>query len=150
MKKSNLIYGIVYTFIGILFLFLAIFSTSKMLKLGGIFYGMAGGIGINGIFMIVRYFCLKNPQKMDIYTKRLEIENIERNDELKQKLRDKSGKYTYFFGIIVISLSAFVYSILDSLEIIEAGHFVIYLSLYLVSQYVVGIFIFNYLLKKYT
>jgi len=115
--------------------------------MSGIFYGMTGAFGSSGIVIIIRYFYWQNNKEK--YQEKLEIEKIEQQDELKQKLRDKSGKYTYWIGMLIISLSIIVYSILGALNIIDAEHIVIYLGAYLISQIFIGIIIFNHLLKKY-
>ena len=135
MKKYNLIYGLIYIILSGISLYLAIVFDNRM---SGIFYGMTGAFGSSGIVIIIRYFYWQN-----------NIEKIEQQDELKQKLRDKSGKYTYWIGMLIISLSIIVYSILGALNIIDAEHIVIYLGAYLISQIFIGIIIFNHLLKKY-
>lgn len=57
--------------------------------------------------------------------------NREQNDELKQKLRDKAGKYTSWIGMFIIALSIMVYSVLGVLNIIDIENIVIYLEVYL-------------------
>ena len=145
MKKSNLIYGLIYIILAGIFLYVAItFDNNKM---SGIFYGMTGALGGNGIFIIIRYFYWqKNKEK---YQEKLEIEEIEQNDELKQKLRAKAGKYTYCIGMLIIALSIMVYSVLGVLNIMDTEHIVMYLGAYLISQVFIGIIVFNHLLKKY-
>lgn len=144
MKKSNLIYGLIYIILAGIFLYVAITFDNKM---SGIFYGMTGALGGNGIFTIIRYFYWqKNKGK---YQEKLEIEEIEQNDELKQKLRDKAGKYTYWIGMLIIALSIMVYSVLGVLNIMDTEHIVIYLGACLISQVFIGVIVFNHLLKKY-
>ncbi|MGF0039493.1 hypothetical protein ACQRBF_01815 [Peptoniphilaceae bacterium SGI.131] len=144
MKKSNLICGLIYIILAGIFLYAAIMFDNKMLN---IFYGMTGALGGNGIFTIIRYFYWqKNKEK---YQEKLEIEKIEQNDELKQKLRDKAGKYTYWIGMLIISLSIMVYSVLGALNILDTEHIIIYLGAYLISQVFIGVIVFNHLLKKY-
>lgn len=144
MKKSNLICGLIYIILAGIFLYAAIIFDNKM---SSIFYGMTGALGGNGIFTIIRYFYWqKNKEK---YQEKLEIEKIEQNDELKQKLRDKAGKYTYWIGMLIISLSIMVYSVLGALNILDTEHIIIYLGAYLISQVFIGIIVFNHLLKKY-
>lgn len=144
MKKSNLIYGLIYTILAGISLYLAIAFDNKM---SGIFYGMTGALGGNGIFIIIRYFYWqKNKEK---YQEKLEIEEIEQNDELKQKLRDKAGKYTYWIGMLIIALSIMVYSVLGGLNIMDTEHIIIYLGAYLISLVFIGVIVFNHLLKKY-
>ena len=77
------------------------------------------------------------------------MEEIEQDDELKQKLRDRAGKYTYWIGMVIIALSIIVYSVLGVLNIMDTEHIVIYLAAYLISQVFIGIIVFNHLLKKY-
>lgn len=99
---------------------------------------------------ITRFLCYfywkKNKEK---YQEKLENEKIEQDDELKQKLRDKAGNYTYWIGMLTIALSIMVYSVLGGLSIINTKHIVIYLGTYLISQVLIGVIVFNHLLKKY-
>lgn len=145
MKKSNLIYGLIYIVFAGLFLYLAIIFDGN--KMSGIFYGMTGALGGSGIYALIRYsYWKKNKEK---YQEKLQIEEIEQNDELKQKLRDKAGKYTYWIGMFIIAISIFVYSVLGVLNIMDTEHIVIYLGAYLISQVFIGVIVFNHLLKKY-
>jgi uncharacterized membrane protein HdeD (DUF308 family) len=145
MKKSNLIYGLIYSILAGISLYVAIvFNTNKI---SGIFYGMTGALGGSGIVTIIRYFYWqKNKEK---YQEKLEIEEIEQQDELKQKLRHKAGNYTYWIGMLMIALSIIVYSVLGVLNIMDTEHIVMYLGVYLISQVVIGVTVFNHLLKKY-
>ena len=142
MKKSNLIYGLIYTIVAGIFLYIAISFDNKM---SGIFYGMAGAFC--GIVTIIRYFYWE--KNIDKSQEKLEMEEIEQDDELKQKLRDRAGKYTYWIGMVIIALSIIVYSVLGVLNIMDTEHIVIYLAAYLISQVFIGIIVFNHLLKKY-
>lgn len=145
MKKSNLIYSLIYIVFAGLFLYLAIIFDDN--KMSGIFYGMTGALGGNGIYTLLRYYYwIKNKEK---YQEKLQIEEIEQNDELKQKLRDKAGKYTYWIGMLIVAISIMVYSVLGVLNIIDTEHIVIYLGAYLISQVFIGVIVFNHLLKKY-
>lgn len=75
---------------------------------------------------------------------------IELHDELKSKLRDKSGRYAYAIGLMTVSISIIIFSILGQLEIIDNSRLmVLYLGGYLLFQIVIGIVIFKQLLKKY-
>ena len=144
MKKSNLIYGLMYSILAGISFYAAIVFDNKM---SGIFYGMAGAFGGSGIMIIIRYFYWqRNKEK---YQEKLEIEEIEQQDELKQKLRDKAGKYTYWIGMLIIALSIMVYSVLGVLNIMDTEYIVMYLGVYLISQVFIGVIVFNYLLKKY-
>ena len=147
MKKSNLITGVLYLLAGCAFLLAALWTDSR---LGGLLFGLAGaGIG-PGIVMIWRYCYWNRPAHRAEYAERLKNEQIEQHDELKEKLRDKSGRYTYVLGIFVISGSMLVFSILGSLGILpDTRTIVLFLGAYLLFQIVSGIAIFQHLLKKY-
>lgn len=148
MKKSNLIYALIYIILAGISLYVAIAFDDKMQGISlGVFYGTAGALGGSGIVTIIRYFYWQNNKEK--YQEKLEIEQIEQQDELKQKLRDKSGKYTYWLGMVIVALSIVVYSVLEVLNIMETKHIVLYLGAYLISQVLIGIMVFYYLLKKY-
>ena len=75
---------------------------------------------------------------------------IEQHDELKTKIRDRAGRYTYSLGLLVVCFSILVFGILGALEVIDnARMIVLYLSGYLLFQVIAGIVIFNKLMKKY-
>lgn len=146
MKKSNFIVGMFYIIAGLICLLTAIYTESR---LGSLLFGFAGaGLG-PGILMICQYFYWSSPKHKERYQERLENERIEQHDELKVQLRDKSGRYTYILGLLTISISMVVFSILGSLEIMDARIILIYLGGYLLFQILAGIAIFNRLLKKY-
>lgn len=145
MKKSNITYGLIYLLLAGMALYFAIVNDGN--NMTGIFYGLAGAFGGCGIVTVLRYFYWKKNKER--YKEKLEIEEIEQQDELKQKLRDKSGRYTYSIGMLIIALSILIYSILGVLNIMDTKHIVIYLGGYLISQVAIGIIIFNQLLKKY-
>lgn len=147
MKKSNLITGILYALAGIVLLLIALLTDSK---LDGPLFGFAGaGIG-PGIYMICKYFYWSTPENKERYQEKTMAEKIEQHDELKVKLRDKSGRYAYVLGLMANSISMVIFSILGALEIIDHSRIIIlYLGGYLVFQVVSGMAIFHHLLKKY-
>ncbi len=146
MKRSELYFGIGYLLAGILFLVLG-FSIQS--RLAGILFGLGGACLGPGLVMIFKYFYWTRPDKRQQYTQKLEREKIESQDELKESIRNKSGRYTYVLGLLVSSLSTLVFAILDVLEILDARVFVFYLGGYLLFQLAAGIIIFNWLSKKY-
>ena len=100
--------------------------------------------------MLWKYYYWTRPENKDKYKEKTQNENIELKDERKEKLRDKSGRYAYILGLIVLSISVVVFSILGSLEIIDNSDLiVIYLSGLTVFQYIIGIIIYRHLSKKY-
>lgn len=147
MKKSNYIMGIIYLLIGIMLMILALLTNTK---LDGLFFGFAGACTGIGVMMICKYIYWNSPKNSEHYIEKLENEKIEKNDELKEKVRGKSAQYTYAIGLYITSFSTVIFSVLDSLEIIENGNiFVFYLAGYLVFQLVIGVVIFNHIMKKY-
>jgi len=151
MKKSNLITGGLYTLVGVGFLISAIYTTIYTdSKLNGIFWGLAGAGIATGIGMICQYFYWSSPKNRERYlNKQAEIE-IEQRDELKTKLRDKSGRYAYVLGIYTICISMLVFSVLGALDVVRDSVLIVtFLGGYLLFQVVIGIVIFNRLLNKF-
>jgi hypothetical protein len=147
MKKSNLYVGLVYLSIGIACLVIGLnFGT----RLESLLYGFAGAGICSGAVILWKYYYWTRPENRDRYQEKIEDENIELHDERKTILRDKSGRYTYIIGLIAISVSIVLFSILGSLNIIENTKLIIlFLAGFLVFQYITGILIFNHLNKKY-
>ena len=145
MKKSNIIYGLTCIILSGISLYIAIIFDAN--KMSGVFYGLTGALGVGGIVSIAQYFYWKRHNEK--YEEKLEIERIEQQDELKQKLRDKSGRYAYLIGMSITALSIMAYSLLGVLDIMDTEYIVIYLSIYLISQLFIGKIVFNHLLRKY-
>lgn len=145
MKRSNIIYGLTCIILSGISLYIAIIFDAN--KMSGVFYGLTGALGVGGIVSIAQYFYWKRHNEK--YEEKLEIERIEQQDELKQKLRDKSGRYAYLFGMFITALSIMAYSLLGVLNIMDTEYIVIYLSIYLISQLFIGIIVFHHLLRKY-
>ena len=139
MKRSNIIYGLTCIILSGISLYIAIIFDAN--KMSGVFYGLTGALGVGGIVSIAQYFYWKRHNEK--YEEKLEIERIEQQDELKQKLRDKSGRYAYLIGMSITALSIMAYSLLGVLNIMDTEYIVIYLSIYLISQ------LFHHLLRKY-
>lgn len=147
MKKSNLITGICYIAIGVISLALAISFESN---LDSIFFGFAGAGIVPGIIMVSKYVYWNKPANRERYQEKIENETIEQHDELKVKLRDRSGRYAYGIGLITICVSIAVFSILDKLQILNSTRIIVlYLGAYLISQIIIGIVIYRRLLKRY-
>ena len=145
MKRSNIIYGLTCIILSGISLYIAIIFDAN--KMSGVFYGLTGALVASGIVNIAQYFYWKKHNEK--YEEKLEIERIEQQDELKQKLRDKSGRYAYLIGMSITALSIMAYSLLGVLNIMNTEYIVIYLSIYLISQLFIGIIVFNHLLRKY-
>ena len=145
MKRSNIIYGLTCIILSGISLYIAIIFDAN--KMSGVFYGLTGALGVGVIVSIAQYFYWKRNNEK--YEEKLEIERIEQQDELKQKLRDKSGRYAYLIGMSITDLSIMAYSLLGVLNIMDTEYIVTYLSIYLISQLFIGIIVFHHLLRKY-
>lgn len=147
MKKSNLIVSVLYTLFGAALLLVTLLTDSVF---DSMLFGFAAGAICSGIVMTCKYFYWSSPKNTERYQEKLEAERIELHDEMKEKLRDKAGKYTCVLGAIVISISIIVFSVLGQLGLVDNSRtIVLYLGGYLVFQIVVSIAIFYHLLKKY-
>lgn len=147
MRKSNLHAGLVYLFIGIVCLLIAFYFESRLESL---LFGFAGAGICSGAVILWKYYYWTRPENVDRYREKIENENIELHDERKTILRDKSGRYAYMIGLIALSVSIVIFSIMGSLHIIENSKLIVlYLAGFLVFQYITGILIYNHLNKKY-
>lgn len=147
MKKSMFMTGLVYVLIGIVFLLCGVLLDTK---LNSLFWGFAGAGIIPGLTMIYKYFYWTRPQNETKYKEKIEEENINLNDERKEKFRNQSGRYAYILGLITVCISIIIFSVLNYLDIIQnAKLLIIYLVAYAIFQYIVGILIFMYLNTKY-
>lgn len=147
MKKRNLLYSILYMIWGIVNLIAALFTETK---LDGIFFGMAGAGIVPGLMMLYRYFYWKSPKHSQQYLERMENERIERNDELKEKVRGLAARYAYTLGILVTCFAMLAFTVLGSLDVsVDYRVLVLYLGCFLAFQGISGVVIFNCLMKKY-
>ena len=147
LKNNHLITGIGFLFVGIILLLTALLTSSV---LDSLLLGFACGAICSGIVMICKYFYWSMPKNKERYQKKIENENIEMHDELKVKLRDRSGRFAYVLGLMVISLSIVIFSILGKLEMVaDSRTIILYLGGYLVFQIIVPIVFYRKLLKKY-
>lgn len=147
MKKSNLLVGLIYLFVGIVCLISALNFESRI---GSLLAGFAGAGICGGSFILWKYYYWTKPENKARYKEKIENDNIEIHDERKTMLRAKSGRYAYIIGMIVISASIVVFSIIGSFNKIEGSELIVlYLAGFLVFQYITGILIFNHLSRKY-
>lgn len=118
--------------------------------LEGFLWGFACAGIFPGIVLICKYFYWSSPKNKERYEQRLENERIEQHDELKTKIRDRSGRYAYSLGLLIVSLSILVFGILGAMDVISNTRIIVlYLGAYLLFQVIAGIVIFNMLIKKY-
>lgn len=147
MKRNDLIVGICYLLVGILCLLVTLFTETPLESL---FAGFAGGGIVPGLFMIYKYFYWSHPAHRDAYAEKMARERIELHDELKEKVRGKTAQYLYLLGLVVISLSIVVFTVLGLLGWLEnAKVFVAFLFAFLILQVLSGRWIFSRLMKRY-
>lgn len=147
MKKSNLLSGLLFLLAGVICLAVALMFDTK---LDNLLFGTSSALIVPGVMTISKYFYWTAPKNRNKYAERLENESIELRDERKEKLRDKSGRYAYLLGLIIISVSILFFSILGQLEVISNTKLIIlYLGGYFIFQYISGVVIFKYLNNKY-
>lgn len=147
MNQNNFIIGLIYLIAGIAFLtFILLFET----KVNSILIGFATTGILFGSVILWKYYYWAKPKNKNKYNEKMETEDIELKDERKEMLRDKSGRYAYILGLIILSISIVMFSILGTLEIIKNNNLIIiYLWGLFIFQYIIGIVIYRYLSKRY-
>ena len=147
MKKGYLIRGMVPVLLGAAFIAAAVFTESPV---DGLLWGLGGAGLAPGLVMIIRYFYWSSPGNESRFKEMQERNDIERRDELNEKLRDKSGRIAYLAGLLILCVSEVVFTVLGKTGVI-ADHriFVSYLFGLLVLQILIGMAAFHLLRKKY-
>ena len=146
MKKSNLIAGICYVAAGMLLLFAALWTDTK---LSSLLFGFSGACLGPGALMIYKYCYWSAPQNRARYQEKLKEEAVEMRDERNVKLRDRSGAYAYSLGLVAISMSMVVFSVLGALGVLrDTKWIVLYLGAFLTFQVVTRMVIFRRLNQK--
>ena len=139
--------GLVYLGFGLACLAITVFFDTRVEQL---LSGLSGAGIAGGLYLTLKYIYWTRPDRISEYQERLASERIELNDERKVMLRDKSGRYAYLAGLLVVSLSIIVFSILGNLGIIaDPRPLVVYLGAYFWFQYIIGIVIYRQLSKRY-
>ena len=145
MKKRHLLSGFAYLLVGLGCLLAALLTSTSIESL---LYGLAGAGIAPGLLILWRYFYWSRHETA--YQEKCQQEEIELKDELKEKLRDQSGRYTYLLGLIVIAIAIPVFVLLEQLQLLQSSFLMIgFLCAYLIFQYAAGIVIYQHLLKKY-
>lgn len=145
MKKSSVIARLILIVLGFVLIYIA--SEHSNNNYTGLLFAVGGIFVADGLISIFKlYYWNNNKEK---YDKKIEEVKIEQNDELKQKLRDKSGRYSYIVGIYTLIVSIVVFGLLGMFNILNVKVILIFLGTYLLLQISIGILIFNYLLKQY-
>ncbi len=147
MNKSYLTKGIIVTLCGAVFLLAGILTESAY---DALLWGFCGGTLVPGIIMIYKYFYWSSPERSSQYQELQEQEEINLNDELNEKLRDKSGRITYLIGIYITTAALVVFAVLGMAGIVPGYRIILlYLACFQIVQIVAGVLIYNHLRKKY-
>lgn len=148
MKKRNYPLAALYLCMGLLCLYGAIRLGASSVT--GILYGLAGALIGGGAVLLAKTWYWRRPENRARYEELADLAAIEQEDELKMKLRDKAGRQAYLWGLLVSCVAVLIFSILNSTGVLP-GHpiYILYLAGYLIFQVIIGIILFNHLLKKY-
>lgn len=144
--KEYLKGGIINSILGIILIIIPLFVKFKY---SSSLFGAGCAIIVSGIRSFYSYRKWSNEENQGKFEEKLEIEEINLKDERKEKNRNISGRYAYIIGLVIILASIVTFTILDILNIIEFNKmFMIYLGIYLLFQYIIGVVIFNILEKN--
>lgn len=147
MKKNHLLVGVGLLLAGIALIFVGLLTENR---LSDMIFALGVAYMIPSFIRIGQYFYWSSPKHKAEYEERMTRENIEMHDELKVMLRDRSGRYAYVFGLVVICVSIVIFAVLGKLDIIaDARAIVLYLWGYLMFQIVIGKVLYHKLLQKY-
>ncbi len=146
MKKNSLFIGLVYLVLGAVCLSFALRTENS---LGSLLFGFSGAGLVGGLSLIWKYFYWSSPKRKAAYGARLEEEQINLKDELKESLRNRSGRIAYIITLLIITLSIIIFSVIGSLGILDTKLLVLYLSILWIFMYGIGIIVYRILMKKY-
>ncbi|MDE7245353.1 MAG: hypothetical protein K2O18_15460 [Oscillospiraceae bacterium] len=118
MKTRDLWTGVGFVAAGILFLLAALLLNTP---LGSLFCGLCGAFTVPGLAQIYRYVKWTSPRNAPIYRERLEQEQIDLRDERKSMLRDRSGRYAYVLGMLILCAAMVAFYILGAFGVIGAA-----------------------------
>ena len=93
--------------------------------------------------MIGKYVYWTSPRNRERYAERVEQERIDLQDELNQKLSDRSGRCAYLIGLAVLSVSIVAFSVLDALGVLNSRLLVGYLGAFMLLEVILGQVIFR-------
>lgn len=149
MKKRDLWTGVGMTAAGVLFLLAALLWETPLESL---LYGLFGAFAAPGTVQIYKYVKWTNPKNAPVYRERLEQEQIDLRDERKSMLRDRSGRYAYILGLLVVAVAMLAFSVLEAFGVVgeaEARLMILSLGGYALFQLVAGWVIYRLLETKY-
>lgn len=148
MKKSDLWTGIAMIAVGLACLAAAFLNT----LLSSLFAGLFGAFTFPGMMQVYKYLKWSSPKHHDEYQERLEQERIDLRDERKEMLRNKSGRISYVFGLLLGAVSMTAFSLLGKLGVVEEAAsrlLICFLAGYLLVQLLAGVLVYKLLETKY-
>jgi hypothetical protein len=147
MKKGFLMEGTGLALLGAAFILAALLTDSALESL---LWGFGGAALAPGLVMTVRYLYWSAPGKESRFRELQERKDIERGDELNEKLRDKSGRIAYLAGLLILVVSEVVFAVLGKMGLVKDYRiFVPYLFGLLVMQILIGMAAFHLLKRQY-
>ena len=147
MRKHDLIFGILSFIIGAVCLSVMLLTETKLEMT--LCWG-AGYCLVLGIAKIGKYRWWNLPENRNTRDAMLESETIDRQDELKMKIRDRSGRYAYIFGQYIICAVAMILIVLSAWEISIGIDAVLYIFCgYLLLQIMAEKIVYKHISKKY-
>ena len=149
MKTRDLWTGVIFVFLGLAFLAGALLWETP---LNSFLCGLCGAFTVPGVVQIGKYVKWTSPQNAPLYRERLERERIDLRDERKTMLRDRSGRYAWILGLLLLCAAMVVFYLLEAFGVIgapEAHLVILFLAGYLLFQFAAGMVIYRLLEKKY-
>ncbi len=139
MRKNILYTGIGCLVVGAIYVLLGMFKQNSPY-----ICGFGGGFIGSGIMMIKNYLHWSKPENKEACELKLKKESIDRNDERKIMLRDKSGRITYIITLVLLLIINIIFSIMNvDLFVLKT------LGLLWISMYICGIVVFKILSNKF-
>lgn len=111
--------------------------------------GFGGGCIGGGLAVLAKELYWSSGDRVAQRAERLELEQINRTDELKQHLRYRAGWLIYLLTLGIITISLVVFAVFGTLNMINARLMLAYLGSLWIFMYVAGIVAFRVLQKRY-
>ncbi len=141
MKKSDIIWCVAMLLCGIIIL---IVGGLKEFANPSTIFGIGFGLTFGGASALVRPFYWWRSKGEDQYEERLRQARVNRNDERKIMLREKSGQISYIIMTYVLLAVTIVFSFAGATQWV-----VITLWCVILFQYICGAVVYRWLDKKY-
>lgn len=145
--KNYLYNTIIYWTFTMALVFIIILFDSPMETL---LAGIAGASFVGGVINLSHYFHWSQAENKEESEARQDKWDMDLAKETKEHLLDKAGRISYKIGLMVIALAILGFILLDSLSLVDnALVFVLFLLLFLLFEYFIGILIYRKLTDRY-